>query len=474
MSEPWTLTFDIVIYDDLIDHLFPGDNDEHGAVIAAGIVKTKRGTRLVARELLKAVDGVDFVPGKRGYRRLTPQFVNRCIRHCRDQGLVYLAVHNHGGANEVGFSPTDNASHERGYPALLDISGHPVGALVFAENAIAGDIWTPNRQRRVLSEVVVLGRNILRLHPAPPPPPPQADAMFDRQVRWLGDRGQDMLERLKIAVIGSGGVGLPLVTMLARLGVGNIVVIDPDRVDPTNLNRLDVRFFDARMVLRRIGLPDAFANRISAKKVALAKRAVRRANKKTACKTFATNVVEPRAAHALIDCDFIFLAADSHLARMVFNAVLHQYLIPGIQIGTRIDTDEETGAVTDIRSMVRLVLPHTGCFRCNGLINPSKLQDESMGAKEREGNRYADEVREPSVISFNYQVAGQATSDFLLMMSGLVDMSASLSYLRLRPHMRTLQPITPIANRSDCADCGSSARSRRAKGDGVGLPLPER
>jgi hypothetical protein len=58
------------IYSQLLAHLFPGDNDEHGAVITTGIAVSGRGVRLLARELHLAVDGVDYVPGKRGYRML--------------------------------------------------------------------------------------------------------------------------------------------------------------------------------------------------------------------------------------------------------------------------------------------------------------------------------------------------------------------------------------------------------------------
>ena len=59
-----------------------------------------------------------------------------------------MAIHNHGGRESVEFSGDDLQSHERGYPALLDIMrGVPVGALVFASDAIAGDIWLPGRRR---------------------------------------------------------------------------------------------------------------------------------------------------------------------------------------------------------------------------------------------------------------------------------------------------------------------------------------
>lgn len=474
MERSWTLTIDQAQYETVVRHLFPGDQDEHGGVIAAGIAETTRGTRLLAREFFPATDGVEFVEGRRGYRMLTAEFVSDRIRYCRDERLTYLAVHNHMGGDSVAFSDADNRSHERGYPALLDISGRPVGALVLTEEAIAGDIWTPDRVRRPIGESVVVGQNITRLFPSPLPPPPKADEAYDRQARWFGDRGQALLGRLKVGIIGAGGVGLPLVTMLARLGVGSFVVIDPDRVEPSNLSRLDARRIDAMVPLRRLGLPGFLANHLSVRKVRLARRVARRANRRVDFLGIGKSVIEPDAALALVDCDFIFLAADSHLARMVFNAVAHQYMIPGIQIGTRIDTDAETGAVADIRSNVRLVLPYVGCVRCNSLISSSKLQDEARGRADRERNRYVDEIPAPSVITFNTLSAAQAADDFMLMVGGLMDGRAPIDYLRFRPRERKMEPIEGFTNRPKCPDCGSSRESRRGRGDGVELPLPDR
>jgi molybdopterin/thiamine biosynthesis adenylyltransferase len=473
--EPWTLTIEQALYERLHGHLFPGDHDEHGAVIAAGVVTTGRGTRLLARDLLIARDGIDFVPGVRGYRRLTPEFVRDQIRFCRDEGLVYLAVHNHSGDTDVDFSSTDNRSHERGYPALLDISGRPVGALVLARNALAGDIWTTDRQRRVISETVIVGSNLRRVYPSPPPSPPKADLTYDRQVRWFGDRGQALLARMKVAVVGTGGVGLPLITMLARLGVGHLVVIDPDRLDDTNLPRMpEASRLDALMPLRTLPGGTWVADRFSTRKIRLARRAARRANPRIRFTGIATNVVEPEAAHELIDCDYIFLAADEHLALMLVNAVAHQFLIPAVRIGTRIDVDPETGMVGDIRTNVRPILPGSGCLRCNKLISPTRLAEESTDQRERDRNRYVDEVPAPSVITFNTWSASQAATDFMLMVTELIDPAAPTHYIRYRSRERKSEFIKPIANKSECRDCGTISRSRRARGQGVELPLPER
>jgi len=474
MSEPWTLIADADLYGQLLAHLFPGDHDEHGAVIAAGIARSARGIRLLARELHLARDGIDYVPGKEGYRRLAAEFVNQKIRHCRDEQLAYIAVHNHGGRDHVQFSGDDLRSHERGYPALLDIArGQSVGALVIANNALAGDIWTPDRTRRPITETTILGRTIERIYPSPPPLPPGADHTYDRQARLFGDHGQHLLGRLKVGVIGCGGVGMILVSLLARLSVGEFIVIDPEGIEPTNLPRLpEATRLDAMLPLHRLGL-HALADRLAAPKVRRARRIARRANPRVTFTGIRGTVVDPDVAAHLLDCDFLFLAADSHQARRIFNAITHQYLIPGIQLGTKIPVNPDTGDIGDIHSNVRLVLPQTGCLRCNGLISPARLQEESLTEREREAQRYVEEVPAPSVITFNALTAAQAANDFMLMNTGLTLPHATTSYLRFQPRKR---PLIPVAPRSDpgCRDCGASPRSRRARGDSRRLPYRER
>ena len=62
--------FDLILpaklKNDFFSNLFPGDDDEHGAVISAGVVCTVRGLRLLARDLFLAEEGSDYVPGERG------------------------------------------------------------------------------------------------------------------------------------------------------------------------------------------------------------------------------------------------------------------------------------------------------------------------------------------------------------------------------------------------------------------------
>src|SRR5689334_7188594 len=90
-------------YDIVMKHLFPGDRDEHGVVMLAGISQSGSQANLLVREVHLAQEGSDYVQGKIGYRALSPMFIHRMVTRARDERLVYLAAHNHASDREVAF-----------------------------------------------------------------------------------------------------------------------------------------------------------------------------------------------------------------------------------------------------------------------------------------------------------------------------------------------------------------------------------
>lgn len=58
-----------------------------------------------------------------------------------------------------------------------------------------------------------------------------------RTEMLIGKAAVQKLEKAKVAVFGIGGVGSFVVEGLTRAGVGNLVLIDPDDISVTNLNR---------------------------------------------------------------------------------------------------------------------------------------------------------------------------------------------------------------------------------------------
>ena len=61
--------------------------------------------------------------------------------------------------------------------------------------------------------------------------------MFDRFKLLIGEKSFDNISNKTILVVGVGGVGGYTVTSLARSGIENIIIIDFDTVDITNINR---------------------------------------------------------------------------------------------------------------------------------------------------------------------------------------------------------------------------------------------
>lgn len=478
ISGRWSLTISESLFEPLERHLFPGDGDEHGAVMVAGLHRLADGSvRLLARDVFLAQDGIDYVPGKRGYRMLKAQFIQGRIMACRDERLVYLAIHNHGGAGRVAFSSDDLDSHERGYPALLDISrGNAVGALVFAKGAVAGDIWLPGGGRVTLDRAEIIGRRRTVLRPARLAGAAGVDPRYDRQTRLFGDAGQAILGGARVAIIGLGGVGSLIAEYLARLGVGAFVLIDPDRLDPSNIPRVaGARRSDVWWGLSSSAAPAwlrRYALARATRKVDIARRVIRQANPAARVEAIAANILDPAAASAVMVCDYVFLAADEMRARLLVNAIVHQYLVPGVQVGSKISVDAQ-GKLTDVFSVVRPLRPGMNCLWCNQLINPGKLADEAKTGKERRGQRYVDddEVVAPSVITLNAVGAAHACDDFMHFVTGLAHSGLSLDYARYDSRARAMSLSAPRTD-ADCPECGSAAGARLGHGEtGPDLPV---
>lgn len=442
-------------YSSLHRHLFPGDHDEHGAVLKAGLVESGDEIRLVVREVHPAIDGVDYVVGKIGYRALLPSFIHRHIVQCRDERMVYLAVHNHDSDDYVGFSGIDISSHERGYPALLDIaSGMPVGALVLGHRSMEADLWLPSGKRLSLTEAVIIGQSIERITARPNQSTFTKHDTFDRQMRAFGIAGQSRLSKAKVGIIGLGGVGSIVAEYLARLGVGDLILVDPDVIESTNLSRV-------------VGATqeDVIHDR---SKVDIAQRHLAEAYPAPHVEAITDDVAKFSVATRLRTCDYLFLCADSMRARLVFNALVQQYLIPGAQLGAKIRADD-AGLLLDAMSANRLVRPSHGCLWCNQLIDTTQLALEAKSDAERKAQAYGTAEPNPSVITLNAVAAAHAVNDFLFDYLGLRQDSTALHY----GHFHFLRP-TPhkVLPRKDphCSECGREAASRFARGDGRSLP----
>jgi len=156
-AEGWSLILPQWLWADLSNHVL-ADGADRAGVILADHAGGQHGPRLLGRVFVPARDDIDYLEGSPGYWSLSPEFIRDAAVRARDERLAHLAVHNHRGNATVGFSHIELASHERGYPALLRITGQIVGAVVLTSRAAAGHLWLPDGTRAPLVEVIVPGR----------------------------------------------------------------------------------------------------------------------------------------------------------------------------------------------------------------------------------------------------------------------------------------------------------------------------
>ena len=131
-----------------------------------------------------------------------------------------------------------------------------------------------------------------------------------RTRQAFGDATYQKLKQMKIGIIGCSGTGSPTIEQLVRLGVGTIVIIDPDIVEKKNLNRiLNTTIDDAeKLRLKTEVLYDAV------NKIGLGTTVIK----------YSANIYESREAlDDLITCDAICGCVDSvdgrHLISQLTN-----------------------------------------------------------------------------------------------------------------------------------------------------------
>jgi len=61
--------------------------------------------------------------------------------------------------------------------------------------------------------------------------------LFERTHIIVGDKGVEKLKDSNVLIAGLGGVGSFVAESIARMGIGNIMIIDHDKVSGSNLNR---------------------------------------------------------------------------------------------------------------------------------------------------------------------------------------------------------------------------------------------
>ena len=143
--------------------------------------------------------------------------------------------HSHPGGYDR-FSETDDAFDAELFDAIdLRAPGLHASVVMLPDGSMFGRRFEAGQSRGPLDRVAVVDDE-LAFHDRV-----VAGAARDFDLRhrqMIGDGTTDPLARLRVGVVGASGTGSPIIEMLVRLGVGRIVIVDPDRAEHQNLNRI--------------------------------------------------------------------------------------------------------------------------------------------------------------------------------------------------------------------------------------------
>lgn len=407
--------------DALMAHLMRDDGCERAAyllcrVAEAGMDPWDRQTHMkfIVRQVIP-VPNADIVESTPTCVTWHTRSLVQVLKEAERTGQVVAIVHNHP-AGYPGFSPQDDANEPDLLQGAINRNGpgtRLMSLIMTPDGRLTGRIWRhPSKTGHdPLAMIRVVGSRF-ELHY-----PERGIATdiraFHRQALAFGNALNQDLRKLRVGIVGCGGTGSAVAMLLARLGVGQIVLIDNDIVDQTNLNRLHgSRQADADAMRPKV---DVVARSIT--ELGLGVRAV----------PINAWVSDSACRDALKCCDIVFGCTDDHDGRGFINRFAYYYLTPVIDIGLAIDVSD--AAVPEVKALdgrVTVLMPEYTCLMCREVIDPKIAADQALKRKnpaeyekrKAEAYVFGEGNPSPAVVTFTTELACMGVNELIQRLQG--------------------------------------------------------
>ena len=304
-----------------------------------------------------------------GNASFQPGYMSRAIRRAINEQAGLAFMHSHPGEGWQGMSPDDIAAER-------DVLAYPAGATnrpLLGMTMGSDGYWSARFWEKRSGE---MARNQCRKIRVVGPyncqvyfddqiePPPERRELLRRTFDTWGSVAQGNIARLSVGIVGLGSVGCIVAEAIARIGISKITLIDPDCVEPHNLDRL---------------LYASEAD-IGKRKVDLAERKIRAHATSDGIEiaTLPLSIHDRPAYEAAVDCDVLFSCVDRPVGRDVLNFIAYAHLIPVIDGGVAVQTQRDYLHSAHWRA--HIVGPGRQCMRCNGQYNTSMVVTELDGS----------------------------------------------------------------------------------------------
>lgn len=400
------MTERIVLQETHVDQLrrlvFDQPGIEGAAFVLCGQSRSAGIDKLISHSVVAIADE-DYLRREALGLSISSRALARITKLARYENLSIMFAHSHPGG-WCEFSEQDDREEEKLIPFFhARVPERLHGTLVLTEDEIAGRLYGP--MRKDVQVILSVGSFLRELRT--PAASSGAEKFFDRQLRAFGSATQSILQHLRIGIVGLGGTGSPLAEQLYRLGVGQLLLIDPDALDTTNLNRV----YGARVC------------DVERPKVKIAADRLEAIGLETEVIPMDDSIRWEDCARALSSCDVVFGCTDKQLPRAILTQLALQYCIPVIDMGVLIDS--HLGQLRSVVGRITTLLPREACLFCRGRISPEGMRIEALSDSDRATQiqaGYAPELAEPApaVVAFTSAVASLAVAEFLHRLTGFM------------------------------------------------------
>jgi hypothetical protein len=427
-----TVTMTAAHRKELLAHLFPGDGCEAVAILLCSRRAGERVHRLLVRKIVPVP--YSACPIRRpDLVQWSTDLLPPLLEEANREGWSVVKIHGHANAYRA-FSVVDDTSDKE---LFLSIAGWfdadvPHGSVVLLEDGhLFGRTVSPDGVFDPMERIMVVGNDVQIDFDNDGGAFP-LEAFTDRHARAFGAATTRLLRRLTVAVVGVSGTGSPLVEMLFRLGVGRLLLVEPDVVSAENLNRI-------------LHATTADIGRL---KVEVVGDAIDRAGLATEIVRIPKYVSERGVVETIAEADFVFGTMDGAEGRNVLNRLATCYLLPYIDVGVKLMADGD-GSIDEVSTASHYLQPGLSSLSTRGVFSSDDVFADSMRRTNpdeyarRRKERYivgVDETR-PAVISVNVFAASVAVNDFLARLNDYrtegnapyAELRASLSHMAFYP-----------------------------------------
>ena len=306
-----------------------------------------------------------------GNASFTHGYASRAIFEARRQNAGLAFMHSHPVSGWQNLSYVDELAERTVLAPPARATGRPlVGMTVGSDRYWSARFWENKNGKPQLQwceKVRLVGPKSYKLqfNDRIVQPRPRREALRRTYDTW-GTSAQNDISRMRVGIVGLGSVGCIVAETMARIGIQQITLFDPDRVEEHNLDRLlygtakDIGMLKVDLAKTRMELSATAAQ--------------------ATIKAIPKSIKDRDAFNEMLDCDIILSCVDRPMARDILNYVANAHLIPVIDCGVAITKNRRLDTLEGAHWKAHIITPYHQCLRCNSQYNTGMVSAELDGS----------------------------------------------------------------------------------------------